>query len=128
VTLDYRPMQYTRGMDRARIGALVRERRELLKKTQPECAAQSDMTKGNWWHIEHATTSAPIDTLVKMAQALDAHWVVRLVAGPERVRDPDRQELIDIMDRLADRLDDRDVQLLLVQLRLYEGDARSKAT
>lgn len=128
MTLDCRAPRYSPVMERARIGNLVKERRELLKKTQPQCAALSDMTKGNWWHIEHGTISAPVDTLSLVAKALEAHWEVRLIGGPTEARDPERQELIDLTDRLADKLSQREVQLLLGQLRIYEAEQKSKAT
>lgn len=115
-------------MHRARIATLVRERRELLGKTQSECSEAIGKTKGTWWHIEHETISSSIDTLVDVARVLDAHWDVRLVAGREEARSPERQALLDLIDRLVDRLEEKDVKVLLGQLQIYEEHAKSKAT
>lgn len=83
------------------------------------------MSKGNWSHIELERTSPPLDTLQKMAAALQSHWVVRLVAGQASELDPQRLTLIDTLDRDLDQLEEHEVRSLLNQLTFY---AEERAT
>src|SRR5262245_26385185 len=126
--LNPRLVSYVPGMDKARIAHLIRERRKVLGKDEGTAASEADMSKGNWSHIEVMRTSPPLDTLEKMAKALRAHWVVRLVAGDVAL-DVERQELIDTLDRDLDQLKDDEVRNLLNQLSFYAAErARRKST
>lgn len=108
-------------MDRTRISTLIRERRKSLHLTLEACAHKAGMSKGNWGHIESETTSPPLETLDKMARALDAEWVVQLVAGGQAL-DADRQALVDAITTQVDQLKDYEVRALLHQIAFYEAE------
>lgn len=126
MTLALLDLDYAAGMDRTRISTLLRDRRKALHKTLETCALAAGMTKGNWGHIESETTSPPIETLEKMARALDARWVVQLVAGGPRL-DADRQALVDAITTQVDLLQDQEVRALLHQLAFYERERELRA-
>lgn len=128
MTLHHQDVRYTRGMDRDRIGELVRARRLKMGLTLEQLGEPVGMTKGGIGHIENARNGSSTDTLDEIARVLQARWELRLIGvGEGRVLDESRQQVLDLTDSIIDRLKDRDVRQLLGILKGYVDELEREA-
>jgi transcriptional regulator with XRE-family HTH domain len=126
VSLYEEAAQYTLGMNRDRVGHLLRNRRNLLRLSLQEVAESVGMSKGGVGHIETGLNSTSTDTLEDLATALHARWELRLVGVEEPERDPLRMALVDKLDSVVDLFDIETIRILMANLEIYEAAARSR--
>jgi transcriptional regulator with XRE-family HTH domain len=115
-------------MDRDRIASLVRSRRLKVGLTLEQIGESVGKTKGAIGHIETARYGSSTDTLVEVANALQARWEIRLIGvGEGAARDPSRQQLLDLVDSIVDRLKDKEIGYLLGIVKVYADELEREA-
>lgn len=112
------------GMDRHRIGELIKIRRQALGKVLRQVPGVPHSTLGQ---VEAGNLNVTVDTLAQIAAALDAHWEIQLVGGAEVPQD-ERTMLVDRLAAIVDLLDDVDIRLLRSHLQVWEEAAGGHAS
>ena len=59
------------NFNHAAVGALIRDRRKALRLTQERLSELADISASFLGHIERGTRKASIETIVRIAEALD---------------------------------------------------------
>lgn len=97
------------------VGALIRKRRKDLGLTVRQAAALIDKSKATWSAVENGAGSN-VGTITEMAQALGMDLEVLDASGLDEARIALMREMRDIVGQL----EDRDVEFLRRQLKVYE--------
>ena len=113
-------------MDRQRIGALIRARREALRLS---VRAAADLTDGEvpystWSQIETGRLNWSADKLASTLYALGVHLEVSVRPGRADHPDSTRRQLLDRLASIVDQIDDTGVEALMSQVEVYERQAR----
>lgn len=111
-------------MGQIRVGEQIRARREYLNISLREAARRSGGSVGHstLGQIENGDYNWTIGMLTSIAEILGMEVDVRIVPIGARLSD-ERLALLETLQRLIDKLRDRDVRALLAQLEAYERES-----
>lgn len=89
-------------MDRRRIGKRLREMRAAARLTQSDVAVLLDVSHATISHIEHGTTSAPLEKIQAFAEVVggDARLLISSQSDP---RDQLQSRLLAVLPHVPDR-------------------------
>lgn len=104
------------------VGRAVRLRREACRLSSRGAAALGDIGHSTWNQVETGRLNATLSTLEEIARVLHCEWELRLVPDEEERLDAQRRDLLERLTAIVDRLEDRDVRHLLIQVGAYEDE------